>query len=86
MILIGFAVLTAVLFVAFQLIAIPVGMMSSIGFMKVERHAAIVALFLATSATVVLEMTKADVDLNPVVTSQELLGSWSLEDRQLQLS
>jgi len=86
MILIGFAVLTAVLFLGFQLIAIPVGLMSSIGFMKVERYAAIVALFLATSATVVLELTRADVDMNPVVTSQELVGDWSLENRQLQLS
>jgi len=48
----------AVLFLAFQLIVIPVGIFSSFGFMKAERWAAIAAIIIAIILTIVLEFIR----------------------------
>lgn len=86
MLFIGLVVQIAVLFVAFQLIALPVGIFSSIGFMKVERWAALSAVTIAITVTLGLAILSPKVELSPSVTPQALLGTWSSENRQLQLS
>ena len=86
MLILGLVVQIAVLFLAFQLIAIPVGAFTKFGLMKAERWAALAAIGIAVFLTAGLEILRPATDLNPSITKQELLGTWSSNDRQLQLS
>ena len=86
MLILGLVVQIAVLFLAFQLIVIPVGAFTSFGIMKAERWAAVAAIGVAIFLTAGLELLRPDTDLNPNITKQELLGTWSSSERQLKLS
>jgi len=85
MLILGLVVQIAVLFLAFQLIAIPVGAFTQFGLMKAERWAALAAIGIAVVLTAGLELLRPEAELNSTVTEQQLLGTWSSNDRELEL-
>ena len=83
--IITLVILITILFIAFQVIAIPVGIFSSISVLKAESWAALAAIVTAIVIIAVLEFIRPKIDTSPTVVPEEIQGNWYSEERQLQL-
>ncbi|RVU84833.1 hypothetical protein EOL70_11355 [Leucothrix sargassi] len=86
MLILGLIVQTFILYLVFQVITLAIGRGSLSYLIKAQGKTFFVAFITALTINVLPDLLRPKTDLNPLVSTRELIGSWKSSQRTLKLS
>ena len=86
MLILGLIVQAFILYAVFQVITLAIGRGSLSYLGKAQGKIFLAAFIAALSINILPELLKPPTELNPLVSTQELIGSWKSSQRTLEIS